>query len=168
MLRFFRQFLVFLATAKCSNIRQKRFLLLKKLIQMNRAIESELDANVRDSTSRAPPSSSCQVHYNYQTTPPPYTPQQDYPPPTQSYASPQDYTPAPPQSYIRLPTSDYLPPSVYSSTPPPITYTSTLTPSYIQMPQNNNPPSYVVTDDSQLPYPNHSSYQSPLIPIHQF
>ncbi|XP_032793323.1 extensin-2-like [Daphnia magna] len=149
--------LIFLmaGAAKSSQSRQKRFILLKRLLQMNGAGgDSPL---FRDPAPSCPPiyiqqqsqTAATQTPY-YTTTPAPYYTTT----PTPYYTSP-----APP-AYNPPPTYDYTTPA-----PPPAYGKST----YLQMPPIYKPPtpSYVPEQNyNQQQAP--SSYQSPLMPQHMF
>ena len=131
--------------------RHKRFLLLKKMLQL-------ANRDVEEAVRESPAVPLCPAAYTPETRQAPYSQRPEYytPPaytqPTPTYTSPPSYSQP---EYV-------APPPAYTPPPPPA-YSSPTTPPYLQMPAIYKPP-YVQEHNYNPP----SSYQSPLIPHQQF
>ncbi|XP_057377805.1 uncharacterized protein LOC130699570 [Daphnia carinata] len=162
--------LIFLmAGAVKSSKRQKRFILLKRILQMNGGGDSSL---FRDPAPSCPPiyiqqqsqTAATQTPY-YTTTPTPYYTTTTTPyyttMPTAYYTSPA-YNPPPVYEY----TTPTPPPAYNKPTYPPSKPRYEQLPTYLQMPPIYKPPtpSEQIYNQQQPP----SSYQSPLLPHQMF
>lgn len=157
-------------TANSNLNRQKRFILLKRLLQMNGNGDSTLFRDPAPTAPSCPPiyiqqqaqTEATQPPY-YTTTPAPYyttTPAPYYTTPAYNPPPIYDYTtPAP--AYIQPPPPAY---SKQSHSPSQPRYEQLST--YLQMPPIYKPPPSYIQEHKQQPPP--SSYQSPLVPQHMF
>ena len=140
-----------LETAIANQSRQKRFLLLKKMLQL-------ANRDAEEAVRQSPAAPLCPASYTPQSRQAPYSQQPEYytPPaytqPTPTYASPPSYS-----------QPDYVSPPPTYTPPPPPAYSSPTTPSFLQMPATYKPP-YVPEHNYNPP----SFYQSSLIPHQQF